>query len=72
KEGKSIVYVKNGAAFEPRVIQPLKRSESTMVISGGVKAGDVVALSDPTAKPDADKKDKQDGGAMGALPGGGK
>lgn len=71
REGKTVVYVKNGKAFEPRVIQPLKRSESTMVIASGVKAGELVALADPTAKPDASKKEKS-GGAMGALPGGGK
>lgn len=72
REGKTVVYVKNGNAFEPRVIQPMKRSESTMVITSGVKAGEVVALSDPTARPDASRKSKQGGGAMGALPGGGK
>jgi multidrug efflux pump subunit AcrA (membrane-fusion protein) len=76
KDGKQIVYVKNGKVFEPRAIQPLKRSESTMVISSGVKPGEIVALTDPTAKPGSGKKgEKQDGGgggAMGALPGGGK
>ena len=76
KDGKPVVYVKKGSEYEARVIKPLKRSESTMVISSGVTDGEVVALADPTAKPDKNKKGKQaqgggSGGAMGALPGGG-
>ncbi len=73
KEGKPVVYVKNNGVFEPRIIKPFKRSETVMVIASGVKPGEVVALADPTAKK-SDKKDnkKSDGGAMGALPGGGK
>jgi len=76
KDSKPIVYVKKGAGneYEARVITPLKRSESTMVIASGVNEGDVVLLADPTAKKGKNKKDaaKQGGGAMGALPGGGK
>ncbi len=73
REGKPVVYVKNGGVFEPRVIKPFKRSESVMVIAQGLKQGEIVALADPTAKKTDDKKDKKgDGGAMGALPGGGK
>jgi hypothetical protein len=71
-EGKPVVYVKSGNAFEPRVITPLKRSESVLIIAEGVKPGEVIALADPTAaKSDKDKKEKK-GGAMSALPGGGK
>jgi len=73
KEGKPVVYVKTGNRFDMRVIKPAKRSESTMVIADGVKAGEVVALSDPTAKKsDTKGKEKGPGGPMGALPGGGK
>lgn len=44
-----------------------------MVISSGVKVGEVIALADPVAKKSDKKKDKSDkgGGAMSALPGGG-
>ena len=74
KDGKLITYVKNGASFEERPFKPLKRSESLMVVESGLKPGEIVALSDPTAKKDDKKKaaksDKS--GAMGALPGGGK
>ncbi len=72
REGKPVVYVKNGSGFEPRAIKPFKRSETVMVISQGVKPGEIVALADPTAKK-SDKKDKKaEGGPMSALPGGGK
>jgi len=78
KDSKPVVYVKKGSGndYEARVITPLKRSESTMVIASGVNEGDVVLLADPTAKK-KDKKNKDGGkqgggGAMGALPGGGK
>jgi HlyD family secretion protein len=71
KEGKPVVYVKTGNKFDMRVIKPAKRSESTMVIADGVKPGEIVALSDPTAKKsDAKGKEKGPGGPMGALPGG--
>jgi HlyD family secretion protein len=72
KDGKPIVYVRNGNAFEARSIKPLKRSESTMVIAGGVRPGEIVALADPTEKPGSKKKAEKGSGAMGALPGGAK
>jgi HlyD family secretion protein len=73
REGKPVVFVKNGKVFEPRAITPFKRSESVMVISQGLKRGEIVALADPTAKKGDTKKEKKgDGGAMDALPGGGK
>jgi hypothetical protein len=73
REGKPVVYVKNGNVFEPRVIKLFKRSESVMVISEGLKPGEIVALADPTAKRGEAKKEKKgDSGAMSALPGGGK
>lgn len=72
-EGKPVVYVKVGNNFEPRVIKPLKRSESTMVISEGLKAGELIALADPTARK-GEKKGKQEksgGGSGPAMPAGG-
>jgi hypothetical protein len=71
KEGKPIVYVKQGEQFVEREIKPLKRSESVMIIASGVGPNDVIALQDPTAKK-KDKKEKKEGagGAMGALGGG--
>ncbi len=75
KNGKSLVYVAKQGKFEPREVQLLKRSESMMVLSGGVNPGEVIAMADPTV----DKKGKGDkkatssgggGGAMTGMPGG--
>lgn len=72
KDGKPVVYVKSANVFEPRFIKPMKRSESVLIVAEGVQPGEVIALTDPTAKKN-DKSEKQkSGGAMGALPGGGK
>jgi HlyD family secretion protein len=72
-DGKPVVYVKRGGQFEVRFIKPLKRSESVMVIAEGLKPGEQVALSDPFEKKSDKKAEKKgEGGAMSALPGGGK
>ena len=71
KDGKPIVYLKVGNRFEERVIQPSKRSESTMVIAGGVKPGDIVALADPNARPNDKKRggpDAKGSGSGAAMP----
>ena len=68
KDGKPIVYVKNGSQFEERVIKPLKRSESTMVIAEGLKPGEVLALADPNAKKGGKKEDKASGNKGPAMP----
>jgi hypothetical protein len=74
KDGKPIVYVRNAkGGWDERVIKPLKRSETVMVIASGVKPGEVVAMSDPTAKPGDKKKGKPAGASpMGGMPGGGR
>jgi len=77
REGKPIVYVQKGRRFEERPVQLVKRSESIMVLAGGVKPGEVIAMSDPFAKKSAGKKgggsEKKSGGggAMGSMPAGG-
>ena len=73
KEGKQIVYVKKGSRFEERPIQLAKRSESVMVLAGGVKEGETVALADPYASKN-DKKggEKKSPGAAPMMPGGGR
>jgi hypothetical protein len=74
KDGKHIVYVRKGKAWEERVITPLKRSETIMVIASGVQPGEEVAMSDPMAKP-GDKKSKDKpatASPMGGMPGGGR
>jgi hypothetical protein len=74
REGKLVVYVKTSSGFEPRLIKPLKRSESTMVVAEGLKAGELIALANPVEKPGSKKKgDKKQetGNPMGAMPTGG-
>jgi len=79
KDGKSIVYVKEGTRLAARTIKPVKRSESVMIVSEGVKPGEEVALMDPDAKP-GDKKGGEKGGSSGgggggmpmSMPGGGR
>lgn len=71
REGKPVVYVKAGEVFEPRIIKPFKRSESTMVIAEGLKAGETIALADPTARKGEKKKEEKSGGSGPSLPVGG-
>lgn len=73
KDGKPTVFVKVADKFEPRTIQIAKRSETVSVISGGIKVGETVSMSDPTAKPGQKKSEKKEGGsgAAGVMPTGG-
>ena len=71
KNGKPVVYLKVGNRFEAREIKPLKRSENVMILSSGVKPGDVISMANPDAKPGDKKKGEQkSGGAAAGLPGG--
>jgi hypothetical protein len=72
RSGKAFVFIRTPERFEERPVTIARRTESTVVLSSGVNAGDVVAMADPYAKP-GDNKTKQEskGGAMGALPVGG-
>jgi multidrug resistance efflux pump len=57
KDGKQVVYVKQGSRFVARPVQLEARSESTIILKSGLQEGDVIALQDPNAesKPDAGK-----------------
>jgi hypothetical protein len=74
KNGKPTVFVQDkNKRFVPREVQLVKQSESMMVLASGVQAGDIVALSDPTAQKSG-KKDtgekKSTGSPMGGMGGG--
>src|SRR5882724_11316126 len=71
KDGKPAVWVESGHRFQQRVVKLARRSESTMVISEGLKPGEVIALSDPTAKPSAKKGEKKADAGMPGMPAGG-
>ena len=74
KNGKPTVFVQQkNKRFEPREVQLVKQSESMMVLASGVQAGDIVALSDPTADKSGKKEKgekKSQGSPMGGMGGG--
>lgn len=70
KDGKPIAYVKTPSGFEERVLTPSRRTESTMVVQDGIKAGDVIALSDPFAAQKPKASESETKGAPAGLPGG--
>jgi len=71
KDGKQIVYVQTGGRFQERPIKLARRSESTMVISDGLKAGEVIALADPYATKNSKKSDSKGAKSTPGMPGGG-
>ena len=50
KEGETFAYVWDASRFRQQVIEVSKRSGDRLVVAKGLKAGDRVALHDPTAK----------------------
>jgi len=50
KDGKRVVYRKEGGSFAPVEITIGRQSISRVVLASGLAAGDVIALRDPTAK----------------------
>ncbi|PWU12775.1 MAG: hypothetical protein C5B51_00145 [Terriglobia bacterium] len=46
-EGKPAVYVQNGQQFHIRYIQIGKRNDEDLVVTAGLKEGDIVTLEDP-------------------------
>ncbi|MFN3322312.1 MAG: efflux RND transporter periplasmic adaptor subunit [Bryobacteraceae bacterium] len=70
REGKLVVFVRNGNQFEAREIRAIKRSETTTIIAEGVEEDEIVALSDPDAKPGEGKKGQEKSGPPMGMPGG--
>ncbi len=50
KDGKRVVYRKDGGSFVPVEITIGRQSISRVVLDSGLAAGDLIALRDPTAK----------------------
>ena len=50
KSGQTVAYVWNGSEFKERAIQVERRSRDRILISSGLKPGDLVALKDPSGK----------------------
>lgn len=69
KDGKNILFVREGSRFVPRTVSVAGRSESAVIIKSGVTEKDVIALEDPA---NAGKKKTQDSKPGGPeLPAGG-
>jgi hypothetical protein len=47
QRGKPAVYIQRGANFETRLIEVGKRNENDIVVTQGLKEGDLVTLEDP-------------------------
>lgn len=47
KNGKPAVYVQSGKTFSARPIQVGKRNDEDIVVTGGLREGEVIALEDP-------------------------
>lgn len=70
KNGRQVVFVQKGRKFEERPVRLVKRSESMMVLSGGVEPGEVVALADPSVNKSDQKNVKKDAAkTVGSVPG---
>ncbi len=50
KSGQTMVYVWNGSTFQERAIQVERRSRDRIQVASGLKAGELVALEDPSGK----------------------
>jgi HlyD family secretion protein len=48
RDGTSVVYVIDGRAIAPRTVTVARRSRDRVAITSGVRAGDRIALTDPT------------------------
>lgn len=48
KNGGSVVYVLNGSRFDERAVQVARRGKNQLLIAGGLRPGEKVALKDPT------------------------
>jgi RND family efflux transporter MFP subunit len=50
KSGQTVAYVWSGSVFQERSIQIERKSRDRILVSAGLKPGDLVALQDPTVK----------------------
>lgn len=61
KDGKKIVYLKNGSSYDETEVTVGEKSEDYVVISSGLNEGDVVALRDPNIS--LEEEDNENGNA---------
>lgn len=70
RDGKQVVYVRQGPSYVAHPIAIQARSESTFILKSGVSEGDVIAMQDPFDTKKPDKQDKKATGGAGPLAGG--
>lgn len=70
-EGKTIAYRRKGPGFEPVQVKLGPRTLGRVVVESGLAAGDVLALRDPTRRPEEPEKAPDEGSpsAAPAAPG---
>jgi hypothetical protein len=69
KEGKLTVFVKQAnGKFQARQVELGKQSESAIVITSGLKEGEIVALSDPTANKKQGSTEEKKASSSSAMP----
>jgi multidrug efflux pump subunit AcrA (membrane-fusion protein) len=56
KNGRNVVYVFAGGKFEERQIVTGRRGNGQIIVVKGLKAGERVALQDPTLKEEAETR----------------
>jgi multidrug efflux pump subunit AcrA (membrane-fusion protein) len=56
KDGKPAVYIQNGKNFAVRAIEVGRRNDDDIIVTGGLKEGEIVTLESPA---DAAKRAKK-------------
>ena len=51
KSGQTVAYIWRGSTFHEQAIQVSRTSRDHVLVTGGLQAGDLIALKDPTVKP---------------------
>ena len=67
KNGKKVVFVKNGSSFELREVETGDKGEDYIIIKKGINEGEEIALEDPFEK--SDSKNNNDNKSNVSLPG---
>lgn len=68
KNGKKVVYVKNGSGFDEREIELGEKSEDFVIVKSGIKHGELVALRDPSINLDDNSDKAQDKSNSVSMP----
>jgi hypothetical protein len=55
KNGKKIVYVKNGSGFDEHFVDVGEKGENSIIVKKGLENNEEVALQDPTIETEEDK-----------------